>query len=404
MGANFSLDYYTTGEFKNWVEQMKMTNNIGSQYWQCIYTAQMLLMSGFLSPITNTERVTAVILMPIAGTVYIYVVASMCMIIESMDRPTKLFRNNVDSLNSFANENMLEKGLACQIRAFLMRAKAIHRQHFYSKTLALVSPKLQGRVNAQVHGNLLECLITAWNIKGIAPEEMDAWMLVLVTKLECGIYIPQEHLIVPRERADKMFIIRAGLVGQLGRVCGKKQVLGLDCLLEEFSMKRHYTAIALTYVNAYTLTNSAIREACSIDTPNIEKQMRKYTIRLYIFRMLAEIVRDPESMPPALKALAADKQAGKQFSEHIKEANKQHKNVKEQSALVPEVTFAKINAGDWKTLSGSLDSMQQQKRKTLAAITEQAADVQAIVNLLQDMKDKPLKQRPRAVDDVISMI
>jgi hypothetical protein len=64
------------------------------------------------------------------------------------------------------------------------------RSEYYEETLSVISPKLRGLVNAQVHGSWIRKLQGYWKLQGVPLEELNRWLLNLVTKLNPKIYIP----------------------------------------------------------------------------------------------------------------------------------------------------------------------------------------------------------------------
>jgi hypothetical protein len=92
-------------------------------------------------------------------------------------------------------ENHLSPDLVADMRVFLAQSKNIQRSAFYEETLSVISPKLRGLVNAQVHGSWIRKLQGYWKLTGVPVGELNHWLLHLVTRLLPKIYIPGEHVI-----------------------------------------------------------------------------------------------------------------------------------------------------------------------------------------------------------------
>ena len=136
-----------------------------------------------------------------------------------MDLPTRMFQQSMDHMNQYSEENRISADLACQMRAFLMQARHIHRQKFFNQVLAILSPKLLGLVNQEVHGGWSRILKAYWKLDGVPDVEVDRWLMVLVTKLRPRVFIPQEQIIEENSLPRHMFIVSRGLIGVLGKVC-----------------------------------------------------------------------------------------------------------------------------------------------------------------------------------------
>jgi len=146
-----------------------------------------------------------------------------------------------------------------------------------------------------VHGSWLHKLKGYWKLDGVSNESLDNWLLSLVTQLKPRIYIPREHIITKDELPYKMFILRRGLVGRLGRVLTETNspVFGEDVVLYRYGLRRNYNAVAMTYVETFSVTYPEVYELMS---DVFKEKVDSWTRRLVLCRMLILAAKDPDAL------------------------------------------------------------------------------------------------------------
>jgi uncharacterized membrane protein YgcG len=280
------------------------------KYFYSYHYAATIVISGagpdIIPPQTHGEMFCATFMMVIGGFIYVYAVGCVCSITQNMDLPTQLFQQSMDHLNQFTEENKLPILLAQDLRRFLMQAKALHRSRFYDETLVLISPKLRGQVNAAVHGVWLEKLAGSWHLSGVSQEAMDTWLMALVTKMVPRIYMPMEDIVHLNELPGEMYIIKRGLVAQLGKIMShhSSPVFGEDVVLFKYRLPRPYSAHALTFVEVFCVGYEAVVGAMGQDGTEFRRSMDKWARRLLMCRLVILASRNPEVLLAARSAAA----------------------------------------------------------------------------------------------------
>jgi hypothetical protein len=120
--------------------------------------------------LTDSEAAWVLVLTVLGMLLWAYILASVVDIIINVDPDTRLFRNSLDALNRYLNQNNLphENPELCEaVREYFGKSMHLHRAHAHSKLYTLMSPTLQGMVVRQI----------PWHAK---------WMRELGTLLDSG--------------------------------------------------------------------------------------------------------------------------------------------------------------------------------------------------------------------------
>ena len=124
-------------------------------YTAAFYSAVQALPMGVpnsVVPVTTWERISSIFAMLFLGSIYAYVIGSICDVVANLDPATNEFQNNMDTLNAFMEEKQLPREKRREIREYFHHCKALFRQKFYHELLEQMSPKMRGDTAFHMHG------------------------------------------------------------------------------------------------------------------------------------------------------------------------------------------------------------------------------------------------------------
>jgi len=235
--------------------------------------------------------VMAIFLQSVGAMCYAYVLGGICEYIASKDPATGEFNQSVDGINSFMQAEQIPKKLRAKTREFFRHAKAVIRSRYYDRSLDLISGSLRGELISNMHYGWLHTIKFFQNV----PVEEKTYFVGSVARvLKMETLAQSERLVRPGEVCEQMYILHGGLVGMLGRVLGRGQVIGQDLILNLYhpSCRRHYTALALTYVQCYVLSSENLGRVLFENDLQLTKEvMRKNALKLCFCRTLISVAQ-----------------------------------------------------------------------------------------------------------------
>jgi len=256
----------------------------GLKYSYSLWYSFAILFSGEgpIGSVTTTERMTTIAMTIVFGSLYAYVIGSVCGIVSSMDLATKMFQQSMDHLNLYLEENKFPQEMRVKLRTFFNRAKQLHRSKFYHDTLSLMSPDLRREMSRHVHAVWMEHISF---LATIPDKEKGRFLSAVAMELRLEVYGAQEKLINQGEFTTKMYIVQKGLVARLGRVLGKGRYVGEDMILH--SSRRHYSVVTLTFVDIQSLAQCDLEQIMQHgDFPLTRKIIRRSAISLCLKRYI----------------------------------------------------------------------------------------------------------------------
>jgi len=290
-------------EQNNWLKQYTfllgdlptsqfMTSTVNQQYSASLYASISLLLSGGMpsdiDPTSPAEQITVGFLTIVTAMLYVYLIGSITAVLESMDQPTKMFRQNMDNLNQFCDERNLSSHLRVRLRGYLRSAQHVYRDKFYGQMLMTLSPMLQGEVTMATHEAWISTLSF---LRGVDAMEKHSFSIMLSTILESRCYAQKEYVIREGELCTRMFIIQKGIMAVCGNIVGKGGYVGEDIIIavEGFHFRRHYSSTALTFVDVHIIESANLATLLSSgDFEDIKLHLRKRAIRLVMFRLIVK--------------------------------------------------------------------------------------------------------------------
>eukprot|EP00898_Chlorokybus_atmophyticus_P006459 jgi/Chlat1/6814/Chrsp51S06501 len=238
-----------------------------SLYMVSLYWSTMTITTvgyGDVVPQTFAERLFVVLSMLFGAGVYAYVVGSLCGIITGLAKADHEFYALMDALRSFIKEARIEPELASRLRSYF--------QYRRRRTDVAMSPGLKGEVAIRFHSGW----ITDVDFFRGCPH---AFFVELAYMLQSETFPPLETFINTRDKSDKMYIIRKGVVSCRGRLHTNDMVLGEDMVFG--FVQRKYSARTLTFVDAYSIHRDDFIPLLE-KFPEVQRHLRKEVARVVV--------------------------------------------------------------------------------------------------------------------------
>jgi len=259
------------------------------RYAAALYWSIMTLTSigyGEMLPENTTERMLACTYMLISGCIWTYVIGSVASIATTLDPNSVAYHNTMDQLNYFMRERGLPRPMRYALRDYFTNARNVHQITSDADLLSKMSPLLQGTVALAANRRWLG---QVWYFKRLGDSrEGREFIASLAKQLVIRAYVSHERLPV-----GYLYILKRGLVVKLWRFLGSGKVWGEDIILDMPELIDHSQAVALTYVETYTLRRNEL-DGCTEDYPVahtvVAKARRKITMQRAILKYLCEVV------------------------------------------------------------------------------------------------------------------
>lgn len=355
----------------NWLKQYNGIDqeSTNMQYSASVYASISLLLSGGMpsdiDPTSPAEQLVVGFLTIFTAILYVYLIGSITAVLESMDQPTKMFRQNMDNLNQFCEERNLSSKLRVRLRGYLRSAQHVCRDKFYAEMLQTLSPMLQGEVTMATH----EAWISTLNfLEDVDQEEKRNFSIMLSSILHSKCFAQKEYIIREGELCTRMFIIQKGIMAVCGNVVGKGGYVGHDVVIAVagFHWRRHYNSTALTFVDVHIIESDDLSDLLSSgDFVDITRKLRKRAIRLVTSRLIVKASKHPQMV----------KQLEKMREEKMKYSEKFGCASKRSTTLQP------LQVGDpVANLREAMQSMVLQQQQTAAHVERVVVQQKALVH------------------------
>ena len=194
---------------------------------------------GDVPPTNSSERIYLIVAMVVGAGLFAYVVGNICDVLLSLSVRDNEFQKLMDTANVFIRDSNLPPELSLRVRSFLRNRRLARTQQEMNEFMAHLSPALRAEVALELNRDRLKHV----GFFNGAPKDMLV-QLALMMNLEC--YPALETVITASEPADRMFIIKRGLMSVRGMVRGKDDVVGED-MLYRTQGPRGYTVATLMF-------------------------------------------------------------------------------------------------------------------------------------------------------------
>ncbi len=279
--------YMDADDYPNWVANFRADyeNEHGETptgidtYAAALYWSVMTLTSigyGDVKPVNTAERLLCTAYMMASGLMWTYAIGSVTAIATTLDPNNVLYQNTMDALNYFMRERDLPRGMRMTLRDYFSNARLVMQLNDDADLLDRMSPLLQGAVALVANKRWLDHI---WFFRGIETAKGGSDFIAALAKaLVIRSYVAQERLPV-----GQLYILRRGFVVKMWRFLGSGKVWGEDVIMLNRDLVDHSQAVALTYVEAYTLRRNDLMEVLA-EFPGPAKRVHKAARRMTIQR------------------------------------------------------------------------------------------------------------------------
>jgi CRP-like cAMP-binding protein len=268
-------------------------------YVAALYWSVMTLTSigyGEMTPVNTAERVLCSGYMMLSGVMWTYAIGSVAAIATTLDPNTVIFQNTMDQLNYFMRERELTRPMRMTLRDYFTAARRVHQLNDDGDLLDKMSPMLQGTVALAANK---KWLYKIWYLRDCGEAQSGSDFIASVAKL----LVIRSFVGHERVPVGQLYILRRGLVVKMWRFLNVGKVWGEDFILDNADYVDYSQAVALTYVEVYTLKRISLDEALA-DHPTAMKVVRKAQRRISLQRaMLTYLCRANGKTGPVSVAL-----------------------------------------------------------------------------------------------------
>jgi CRP-like cAMP-binding protein len=291
MGCFYHLVAVLTNQKCNWIngyfgvspchQVVPYPDNI-ERYIAALYLATYTVATvgyGDVLPTNSSERIFLIIAMIVGAGLFAYVVGNICDVLLSLSVRDNEFQKLMDTANAFIRDSDLPPELSIRVRSFLRNRRLARTQQEMNEFMEHLSPALRAEVALELNRDRLNHV----GFFNGAPKGMLV-QLALMMNLEC--YPALETVITDSEPADRMFIIKRGLVSIRGIVRGKDDVVGED-MMYRTAGPRGYTVATLMFSELLLLRRDHLLGVLQ-DFPEAAAALRRRMIRAILREKLIE--------------------------------------------------------------------------------------------------------------------
>ena len=183
-----------------------------SQYVAALYWAVMTITTigyGDVNPATDPERWYAVLAMLFGGSVYAYIIGSVCGIVASMDEIETHFHQRIDHLNRYLRDNEVPNAMRWKIREFFYDSKNAQKRQGTAHLLHDLSPDMREQLALHVKA----LAVNAVPYIAYSPvSEKKVFLTALALELKEKVFPSLETIGHPSEKSRSLLVISKGAV------------------------------------------------------------------------------------------------------------------------------------------------------------------------------------------------
>jgi CRP-like cAMP-binding protein len=205
-------------------------------------------------------------------------------------------------LNYFMRERQLPRTMRIQLREFLKNARRVNQLNDDGDLLSKLSPQLQGTVALAANKKWIGQI---WFFREMwSSREGIGFVAALARHLVLRNFTAQERLPV-----GQLYIVRKGLLVKMWRFLGSGKVWGEDIILPSEELMDHAQAVALSYVEVYTLRRHALftlLEDHPVASAVVHKAGRRILFQRAILKYLAQQAGKPGPCSFIMKSMSTE--------------------------------------------------------------------------------------------------
>lgn len=234
--------------------QVKTTNEF-ELYGVALYVALNNIFGGSceINPGNYHEFFVQGLMLLTGSSVWAYVIGSACGIVATLDPAGIEHRQVLDEVNGFCREEGLPEELSVKLRSYFRDLRRVFRSRRHNALLSQMSTRLRGDT---------AMLMCAHHLKAVP-------FLVhhdLEPEFMCNLAIRYATVVFSRlERVPcvNLFIVERGVVAKRGSLGVAGTCFGQDVILSNNNLRDTSDAIALTFLQAISLTQADIFDLCA---------------------------------------------------------------------------------------------------------------------------------------------
>jgi CRP-like cAMP-binding protein len=404
---------------RSWVQQFVLEQSeagvevypldlyIASLYWSIMTLTSIGY--GDIVPVHSFERALSCFYMIVSAGTWTYVIGTAAGIAATLDPNAVVYHTTMDRLNMFMRERELPREMRLTLRSFFESAREVHQVESDSDLLFKMTPLLQGTVAWRANKPWLDRI---WFLRDQhSTREGREFIAALAMKMQLQAYISHERLPI-----GQLYVLRKGMVVKLWRFLGPESVFGEDMLLGDPNLICHSQAVALTYVETFSLSKDSFEDV-AVDHPapmvEVEKQMRKIRLQRALLRYMA----DRQGREGARSFVSRDVARGYSYVTEATPLEKQLRELREEVMTrvegqpVPKRfelrrgSEARASPSGWRSAHGAAAKV--------SAIVHQVASKQGApsagpaasppTQTLEESQQAPFKQSSPSVDSMASI-
>jgi len=230
-----------------------------------------------INPANYGEFFAQCFMLVLGSSVWAYVIGSACGIVATLDPARIEYHQTMDELNYFCRDQALPNDLGVRLRGFFRNTIHMSRSKRYEALLKKMSMRLRGDAAYRMCEYRLKSVPFL-----VHPDLEPEFMCHLAIRYHTAVYSELER--VP---CSDLFIVERGVVAKRGHLGLVGMCFGKDVILSNDNLRDLGDAIALTFVQAISLTQKDIFDVLP-DYPQAFFIVRKAALRMAMTRALVK--------------------------------------------------------------------------------------------------------------------
>jgi hypothetical protein len=215
-----------------WIEANGFQDYVDDDQMQFIYMISLYVSIvamfggiGTVGPNNPNEYLTLIFILGIGCFFWAYVISSLCTVLGSLSPHKTEFRNTMDALNHFMDDNNFVTDHRVRIRRFFRSTQDYTRQEKNKRLIDLMSPRLKGDT-ALLIGVATLRKVWYFDVKAFKIEK--DFLAAIALKLSRRVWESKE-----RFHLDNLTVMLSGTACIGLRIVLKGAVMGLDALIKD---------------------------------------------------------------------------------------------------------------------------------------------------------------------------
>ena len=276
-------------EAGNWIDEISPEMKDAELYMFGLEFAIFSMVLGFgrSTPQTFAEQFIAVLVLGVMGTIYAYLLGTICGILSNLDPVGNEIRNIKDLMKGYAHDNHFPPELGSSLIDYLEECSVVLRQQHYDQYLSHLSPALRSRISEHNYGSWIHAVPFFSCDDKI---ESRNFVMAVAETLVLKVFEKSEVIVSAGENAENMFIIAKGVVAQsAGLVLCNGRFFGEEMLLRRGRYSQ--TCNAVTFVTVNVLKKEDLFVALKTGRfPRTWKSIRKWIVKRAFIRAIRALV------------------------------------------------------------------------------------------------------------------